>query len=538
MTGSETLEAGREAFRQKRWSDAYALLSEADRESAPDPQHLEMLAETAFLIGRDTDCVEAWTRAHHELLSRGDAAPAARCAFWIGFVHINTGEMAPAMGWFSRGQRILDDAGLDCAERGFLMIPQGIQVVEEDPAAARSIFAQAAEIGERFGEPDLASKARVGEGRCLIRMGRVKEGLALMDEAMVAATSGEVSAMSVGDLYCTVIEGCFEVLDLRRAQEWTAALHRWCEAQPDLVPYRGQCLIHRAEIMQIHGSWPDALDEARQACERLARHPMLGAAFYQLGELRRLRGEFSEAEEAYRRGNESGREPQPGLALLRLAQGQGEAARAAVHRVLEGAADRLVRAKLLGAYVEILLAAGEVEEARVAADELSGVAEDVDAPLLRAAAVHAHGSVLLAQGDAGAACEALRRAWRARSDIDDPYEAARSRELLALACRDLGDEDTARLELEAALAAFRDLGAAPDVERMERLSGSEAATGLTPREAEVLTLVAAGKTNRTIADELVISEKTVARHVSNIFTKLGVGSRSAATAYAYKRGLV
>jgi DNA-binding CsgD family transcriptional regulator len=538
------LERGRDSYTKRAWTDAYASLSHADQPASLGPEDLELLATSAYMLGRDDEYLSTLERAHHAYLEAGEALRAARCAFWVGVNLATREEMARATGWLGRAQRLVEREEHDCVEQGYLLVPLALQhEAAGDQEAAYAAAAAAAEIGERFGEADLVALAVYMQGHALVKQGRVEEGLGLLDEAMVAVTAGELSPIVTGVIYCSVIDACQEVYSLRRSREWTAALTQWCEQQPEMVAFTGRCLMHRAEIMQLNGAWPDALDEARRARDRCAQamNPRAAAhALYRQGELHRLRGESAAAEDAYRSASRSGWEPQPGLALLRLAQGNIEAAVAAIRRVASEATDPLRRAEVLPAYVEIMLAAGDVQAARQACDELEQISRAYESGMLAAIAAHARGAVDLADGDTRSALVALRHARRAWEELRAPYEAARVRVLVGLACRALGDAEAAALELEAAAGVFVDLGAAPDLARVELLKPTTPVDthGLSPRELQVLRLVAAGRTNRRIAAELVLSERTVDRHVSNIFTKLRVSSRAAATAYAYEHQLV
>lgn len=546
MQAADAVGRGRESYERRAWRDAYDALSAADEHTPIEAVDLDRRATAAYLIGRDDAAVADLERAHRGFLDQGEVARAVRCAFWVGMFLLLSGRHAEGGGWLGRAGRLLDEHALDTVERGYLLIPTAVHALGSgDPRRAHELFGEAAGAAERFDDPDLVALSRLGRGQALVAMGEVGRGVATLDEAMIAVTTGDVSSVVAGIIYCALIITCRDIFDWARAREWTVALRRWCADQQDLKPYRGQCLVHRSEIMQLRGEWSDALAEVRQGCEHLAGpsgDPVLGMAHYQLGELLRLRGEFSRAEQAYRSAGEFGHAVQPGLALLRLGQGRLQDADAAVRRLAtETDGDHAKRSRVLAAFIEIVLAGGDVAAARPAIDELDELAEHLGAPYLRAVAESARGAALLAEGDAHAACAALRRAWTRWQELGAPYEAARVRLSMAEACRALADHDTATMELDAARRVFERLGAAPALSRVAELSGvttRHLPDGLTPREIEVLRLVATGATNREIADRLIISEKTVARHVSNILTRLGVFSRAAATAYAFQHELV
>ena len=545
MGEHEALVRGRAAYDRLAWADACDALREAADGGELGAPDLERLAIAAYLTSRDPVEVQGFESLHDVLVGAGQLAEAARWAVWLGLLLFQGGQPAQAGGWLARAERLLGESGVDCPAQGYVLVPAALQAFGSgDPRRAYELFLRVAEIADRFDDADLAALGMIGRGRSLVAQGEAQRGVAMLDEAMLAVTTGRVSPIVAGIVYCTVILTCREVFDLRRAQEWTAVLSRWCSAQQDLRPYRGQCLIHRSEILQLHGDWRAAMEEVEQACAHLSRSPgdpVMGMARYQQAELLRLRGQLMLAERAYREASEWGHSPHPGLALLRLAQGRTADAVAAIRREVEDAAeDRVTRSRMLAAEVEIRLAAEDLPGADAAVDELEALAADYDSVYLAAAAAQARGALLLAAGDAAPACRALRRAWRAWQELDAPYDAARVRLLLAQACRGLDDHDTADLELDAARRVFEQLGAAPALAQALELSRAPAAAppgGLTPREVEVLRLVATGATSREVADALVISEKTVARHLSNMFTKLGVTSRAAATAWAYEHDL-
>ena len=542
---ADELERGRAHHIDRAWKAAYESLSRADEADGLRADDLVLLATSAFMLGRDDEHLAVLERAHQAYLGAVDVPRAFRCAFWIGMTLLSRGEVGPGGGWLGRAERLLETESADSVERGYLLMPRVYQLeAAGDFAGAAAVAAEAEAIAERFGDADGAALAGHTRGKMLIKSGRVKEGLALLDETMVAVTAGELSPEVTGIVYCSVILSLQEVYEARRAREWTAALTRWCNGQPDLKAFTGRCLVHRAEILQLEGAWSEALEEAQQARARFfetMNEGRVGFALYREAELHRLLGQFDAAEEAYREASRYGWDPQPGLAQLRLAQGRADTALSTIRRVLGEASDPLRRAALLPGYVEMALAVGDVDEARTASRELEEIAARYESVMLRAIVGYASGAVHLAEGEARTALGALREATVAWQELGAPYDLARTRMLVALACRDLGDDETATLELEAARAAFERLGAAPDLARVDALTGSSSGPdthGLTGRELEVLRLVASGKSNREIAATLVISEHTVARHVQNIFAKLDVSSRAAAGAFAFEHDLV
>jgi DNA-binding CsgD family transcriptional regulator len=545
-----SVEPARSAFARQAWSDAFDGFMAAAEVTALGAVDQECLAVCAYLVGEDDDCAQAWEEAYKAALETGDAPTSARCAVWLALCLMLRGQMGAAGGWLTRAEDLIEERKLDCPASGYLMIPGLLGALDAgDPATARDLAVRATQLGRRFDDADLRAFGTLGHGQALIAIGDVADGVARLDEVMVSVTANEVGPITTGIVYCAVILECMQIFDMQRASEWTDALSAWCDAQPHLVPYRGQCLVHRSQLQQAAGAWPDAITSAADACRRLTDppHPALGLAYYQGAELHRLVGEFEKAEAEYRHANRSGRHPMPGLALLELVRGNADTAAAGIRRALQEATNPLERPPLLSAAVDILRAVGDLPRARAAANELAQIAATSSSDVLHAMASQAKGTALTGEGDPVGGLAELRAAATAWRSLNIPYEAARTSVLLGLACSALGDRASAALEFDTARETFTELGADPDLERLNALTAglvatpraeAEQAPGLSAREREVLTHLAAGQTNREIAMELAISQHTVSRHVENLFTKLGVTSRAAATAYAYEHGLL
>ncbi|WP_147916835.1 LuxR family transcriptional regulator [Ruania zhangjianzhongii] len=565
----------RRACEHHAWLDACVLFTQADGETALLAADLDAWAVAAHLTGDHQTAELAWGRAHHGWVDQSDPSHAVRSAFWLGLTLVLAGENARAGAWFARAGRLLEDTP-DTGAADYLRLPLALQALHGGhPRDALSTFTLIAGRAGRAGragsaegvgtaataataataEPpggaadrDLATLARLGQGQSRIALGDAAAGLAILDEAMLAVTDDDVTPLVAGFVYCAVILACRDVFDVRRAQQWTTALTDWCARQQGIQPYQGQCLVHRSELFQLRGTWVQALAAADDACAHLAGRPgdpAQGMAHYQLAELLRLRGEFSRAADEYRVAGTWGHPVQPGMALLRLAEGRIDDALAATGSLLTEAQEPAATIRALAACVEVALAAGKVELARRHLEELVAGAEPVTTEFLRATCEFARGQVLLAEGEPEAAAVALRASTAAWRDLQAPYEAARATMYLGLACHTLGDRDSADLAWAGAREQFTAIGAVTDLARLASLSTGQAGSdrrappsALTGREGEILVHVAAGETNRQIATALAISEHTVRRHLQNVFAKLDLPSRAAATAWAYRHDLL
>jgi DNA-binding NarL/FixJ family response regulator len=514
--------------------------------SAVGAADCERAAIRAYLLGADDECARQWEAAHRVAYAAGDPGESARFAFWLGFGLLMRGQAAPANGWLSRAEALIAENAAECPASGYILIPRCLVEIDDgDAAEAAAMAVRATEIGDRFGDADLRAFGTLAHGQALIAMGQPDAGIARLDNVMVSVTANEIGPITTGIVYCGVILACMDLCDLRRASEWTNALAAWCDSRPDIVPFRGQCLVHRSQLEQANGDWAAALISAQNASRALADppHPAVGLAYYQEGEMHRLLGDSERAEHHYRQAGRHSYDPMPGLALLALARGDGRAAAAMIRRALHECGPAGPLPALLSSAVEIFCSTGDFVAAGAAAEKLSAVAARSSSAVLQAAAAQASGTVLLATGDAPAALAQLRTAAQMWQALHMRYDAAKASVLRGLACAALGDRASAEMEFDSARDTFIQLGATTDLAHVDSLSLDRAPsrhqeTSLSPREHEVLTLLAAGRSNREIAEKLVLSPHTVARHVEHIYAKLGVSNRTAATAYAYEHHLV
>ncbi len=539
MDELDALENARIACEERRWRAAYDLFSAAGCNAPLTSENQERFATAAYLIGEERKALEVWAHLHQECANCGEIDDAARWAFWLGLFNLLAGRASQARGWCARARRLLSSEVAEGAAAGYGDIIDGL--IGTGGATPIQRFDAAIDLAAKHGDEDLLAIGLLSRGQALVSGDAVADGVAHLDEAMVTVTAGRVAPVLTGVVYCAVILTCQSVFDLERAMQWTRELDAWCSAQPDLVPYRGQCLVHRSELLVSEGDWAAAEREADEALVHLgaSSETVAGRAYYQRGEIHRLRGAFGPASAMYREADLRGFPPQPGAALLMLAEGRKSEAVEALRAALDASRSTEGRLRLLGPFVETLVAAGDLGSARTHADGLTERAARIGAPLLEATALDAKGRLLVAEGKPQAARSILREALVIWQRLACPYPAARTRRMLGEAQVALGEIPAGRADIAAAQEVFARLGADPDVAMAAALLEPDRGTdGLTTRELEVLARVAAGETNRQIAQALLISEHTVARHLSNIFDKTGTGNRTEASIHAQKSGLV
>ncbi len=540
LTGS--LEQARAAYLASEWRAAYTAFKELDDRGALPPGDIEVLAMVSFMLGNVGEMLGAQERAFHAYMGEGQKLPAARVALWTASNLASRGKFADASGWVERGQRLLESTAEPSVAHGYLLMPQALRhVMSHELEQVVSVAAEAAAIGRQFMDRNLEALAAQTQARALLHLGQTATAFRLLDEVMLSVRAGDCSPMVTGLVYCAVLEGCYEAHEVRRAADWTDLLVEWCGCQPDLVAFTDQCLAHRSEILRLQGEWNSALTAAQRSHENVARGSVAAQAHYQQAEVYRLRGEFGLAEQAFEQVALKGGEPQPGLACLRLSQGNEDAAVASIRRALLESTDLLDRVRLLPGFVRVMVETGYLDDASRAIGELAAIAEQTRIEVHLGWAAQAAGVLFLALSKPVEAASSLRKAMEIWQEVGMPYELALTRKHLGQALLVMGDEEGAQIQLQAAKGGFVALGATPDALAVDWLSAPDVQPrpfGLTEREVEVLAKLASGATNRAIAEDLVLSERTIDRHVSNIFTKLGVSTRSAATAQAIRNDVV
>ena len=509
-------------------------------EAALTGDELDELGQAAWFVGRDDVSVRAWERAQLRYLDQGDLESAVRCVFWLGFTLSEHGDAVRGGAWMGRLMELCGRADATVATDALRALCAAAGAYARGEAEASvPLFRAAMQTADAASDADALTLATMGLGRALLALGRIEEAFAELDRVMLLIADGRVSDRAAGPAYCAVIASLLGRGDVERARVWTRELGDWCDAQHGLAPFRGECTLHRASVLQLGGEWQAATAATELVCATEKRTETLANAWYRAADLHRVAGRAAAARDALRRAAALGREVQPGLALLHRDAGDLAGAWAGLQTARATAVEPAARAEVLAAATRVALDRGRVAEAEAAARELAECARAFDTLYLRALSDRADGEVALAEGRAADALSALRTAWAAWRRLDAPYDAALTRISIGAAVRDIGDAEGAELEFDAARGILEGLGAIPDLARLERTATAAAVAdpGLSRREREVLGLVAHGWSNRRIAEHLFLSERTVARHVGNILAKLGVPSRSAATAYAFEHGV-
>ncbi|MFC8923228.1 LuxR C-terminal-related transcriptional regulator [Cellulosimicrobium sp. NPDC057127] len=535
MDGTDALAAGRAAYGRGDWQGAYGALTRARETAELEAPDLALLGSAAWWVGRLHESLELTELAFRVLEVQGDVEGAARRALDLAVLWGNRGDVVVASGWLSRARRLLADRP-EGATHGYLFYVEGaLALARWDLDGLQRAADDTARVAERTHNLAVTALSLVLAGLSDLRSGRTATGFGQLDEAMLPVLAGRLDPEWAGEIYCTVIHACHQLGDLDRMRAWTRATERWCEQFQGEVVFSGICRVHRLQLLCAEGGWAAAEERIeRSGTELEGRSDWAAAeAFYQLGEIRRLRGDQDGARTVYDRARTLGVDPQPGEALLLHAAGEGDVAWSRLSAALAGR-DRLASAALLAPGVRIALDLGLVEEADAWCARLEETAEQFDSPGLRAWAAHARGAVQIARATPEDAVRSLETAAQKYRGLRCRHETAQVYELLAQAHRAMGRAAAADADRATALAIYRQLGAVPDVRRLDQ---SEAPGGLTDREREVLSCVASGMTNRQVARELFISEKTVGRHLANIFTKIGVPSRTAAAAWAHEHGV-
>jgi DNA-binding NarL/FixJ family response regulator len=539
---ADAVQRARAAARRRSWAEARSVLQSLDQASLV-AEDIELMADCEWWLCHLDESITTRQRAYQAYVASGDHPRAAYNAWFVAYDYFSKGEGSIGAGWLARAQRHLATHP-ECLEHAYLAIAEAHSAEGEGNWEDACGFSRRALlIAEKFGNRDVATVALQTLGRELIALGDVPQGVGLLDEAMTSVVGGELGDFCTGWVYCGALIACLEVGEVGRAADWSDAAQKWCDSLAASTPYNGLCRTYKVAVLSLRGNYVEAERDARRATAELAAFvpQAVSAAWYEIGEIRRRLGDLTAAEEAFTRAHEMGADPQPGLALVRLAQGRLDAAAAGLRTSLSSTVgNRLARTRLLAAQLQVALAQKDLSAAEVAKAELLSIAADYGSSFVRAHAEMAAGLVALAHDDHAQALDRLQRAWREWSTLRLPYEGALTRLLLAEAARAAGDDERAKLEMRAARDALRQTGASLEIHGLINVVVGRRPLpgGLSRREAQVLSLVASGKTNRQIGAELVISEHTVARHVSNILTKLDLSSRAAATAFAVENGLV